>query len=46
MCVYVYLNHFAVQQKLSQHCKSTTLQQNFKKEDLGQESRSKGRKEF
>ena len=27
MCVSdIYLNHFAVQQKLTQHCKSTTLQ--------------------
>ena len=26
ICVYVELNHFAIQQKLIQHCKSTTLQ--------------------
>ena len=26
MCVYIYLNHFVVQQKLSQHWKSTILQ--------------------
>ena len=26
VCVYIYLNHFAVEQKLTQHCKSTTLQ--------------------
>ena len=28
MCVYIYIyvNHFAVQQKLTQHCKSTILQ--------------------
>ena len=25
ICVYVYLIHFAVQQKLTQHCKSTIL---------------------
>ena len=25
-CIYVYLNQFAVQQKLTQHCKSTILQ--------------------
>ena len=25
---YIYLNHFAVQQKLTKHCKSTILQQN------------------
>ena len=24
-CVYIYNNHFVVQQKLSQHCKSTVL---------------------
>ena len=30
--VYMYNNHFAVQQKLTQHCKSTIFQQNkFKK---------------
>ena len=29
MSIYVQLSHFAVQQKLTQHCKSTTLQ--FKK---------------
>ena len=23
--IYIYLNHFAIQQKLTQHCKSTTL---------------------
>ena len=27
MYIYVQLNHFAVQQKLTQHCKSTILQQ-------------------
>ena len=27
--IYIYVNHFAVQQKLAQHCKSTILQ--FKK---------------
>ena len=25
MCVHVQMTHFVVQQKLSQHCKSTTL---------------------
>ena len=29
ICVYVSLNHFVVQQRLSQPCISTTLQQNF-----------------
>ena len=29
ICIYVYLNHFAVHQKIIQHCKSTILQ--FKK---------------
>ena len=28
--VYVYLNHFAVQLKLTQHCKSTILQHEIK----------------
>ena len=28
--VYVYLNHFAVYLKLTQHCKSTTLQYKIK----------------
>ena len=28
--VYVQLIHFAVQQKLTQHCKATVLQQKFK----------------
>ena len=34
--MYMYNNHLAVQQKLTQHCKSTILQQNefFKKEWL------------
>ena len=31
LCVYVSLNHFAIQQKLTQHFKSTILQ--FKKKD-------------
>jgi len=26
MNIYIWLNHFAVQQKLTQHCKSTILQ--------------------
>ena len=30
MQVYVYLNHFVVQQKLIEHCKSTILQFFFK----------------
>ena len=25
MCVYIYIGHFAVQQKLLQHCKSTII---------------------
>ena len=29
-CVHVQLNHFVVQQKLSQQCKSTILQKKFK----------------
>ena len=41
MCVciymYIYMNHFAVHQKLTRHCKSTILQfkkmKNFKKEN-------------
>ena len=32
MYIYVKLNHFAVQQKLTQHCKSTILQLKKKKE--------------
>ena len=31
MCVCVQLNHFAVQQKFTQHCKSTILQLKKKK---------------
>ena len=31
LCVYVSLNHFAIQQKLTQHCKSTILQLKKKK---------------
>ena len=31
MCVYVQLSHFVVEQTLSQPCKSTTRQQNFRK---------------
>ena len=31
MCVCVYLNHFAVHHRLTQHCKSTTLQIEKKK---------------
>ena len=26
VCIYMYLNYFALQQKLTQHCKSTILQ--------------------
>ena len=26
ICVYIYLNHFAVRLKVTQHCKSTILQ--------------------
>ena len=33
ICVYLQLIHFAVQQKLTQHCKATILQSNFKKEE-------------
>ena len=29
VCIYIYLNHFALHVKLTQHCKSTILQ--FKK---------------
>ena len=32
VCVYIYMNYFAVQQKLTQHWKSTTLQ--LKKRNL------------
>ena len=31
--VYISLNHFAVHLQLTQHCKSTVLQENFKKEN-------------
>ena len=27
-CIYIYLNHFAIQQKLAWHCKSTTILKN------------------
>ena len=33
LCIYVYMSHFAVHQKLTQHCKSTILQ--IKKEVTG-----------
>ena len=33
LCVYVSLNHFAIQQKLTQHCKSTILQLKKKKQN-------------
>ena len=31
--IYVYLNHFSVHQKLTQHCKSTALQWKKKKQE-------------
>ena len=31
MCIYVWLCHYAVQQKLAQHCKSTALRLKKKK---------------
>ena len=32
--IYIYLNYFAIQQKLTQHCKSTTLLRAKKKESV------------
>ena len=29
ICMYVYVNHFAVQQKLTQHCKSTSIRKKY-----------------
>ena len=36
--IYIKLSHFAVQQKLIQHCKSTILQQNFFEKVIDQEA--------
>ena len=34
VCIYVYLNHFSVHQKLTQHCKSATVQLKRKMSEL------------
>ena len=43
-CVYIYITDFAVQQKLTQHCKSTILQQkNIKTEKKEKRTKDGGR---
>ena len=42
ICVYTYMSHFAVQQKLTQHCKSTIFEYLKKKNEKIQKTKGQG----